>query len=237
MRVAPPQSKYPRELRRTVDRSCSTMPIEGRLPTRAARVERITAHRQSDQRQSVDGRTSRTEAAGNRFPRIFRARSCDALGGAAVASFVASKEGAWCSCVWTVNRMTCGNGLGVACVADDENSRNASLAVEALACPVPRCRGIHHPPPRTPCTSSEVQQRKPSKAFRSPASCQSCVLPPGLDCHEFAPTRSIIRLMIARVRGETFLYVFKPPPAGDGPDCAGRHAGRHLPLRSRRPRA
>jgi hypothetical protein len=56
------------------------------------------------------------------------------LGGAAVASFEASNEGAWCSCVWTVNRMTCGNGLGVACVADDENSRNASLAVEALAC-------------------------------------------------------------------------------------------------------
>ena len=28
--------------------------------------------------------------------------------------------------------------------------------------------------------------------------------------------------------GENFLYVFKPSPAGDGPDCAGRHA-RPLP--------
>jgi hypothetical protein len=34
-------------------------------------------------------------------------------------------------------------------------------------------------------------------------------------------------------RGEDFPYVFKPSPAGDGPDCAGRHARPCLPLRSR----
>jgi hypothetical protein len=115
--------------------SCSTMPIERRLPTRASCVERITAHRQSDQRQSVS-----MAARPGRRRQAIASRGSSApgrvtpLGGAAVASFEASNEGAWCSCVWTVNRMTCGNGLGVACVADDENSRNASLAVEALAC-------------------------------------------------------------------------------------------------------
>ena len=64
-----------------------------------------------------------------------------------MASCVASNEGAWCSCVWTVNRMTCGNGLGVACVAGDENSRNASLygnsSLSARVAPPSPVRGQH----------------------------------------------------------------------------------------------